>query len=289
MVTLLALGAALFYALGAALQHAAAAEQRDVGMRFVLALFLHSTWLMGYALNACGFGLQVAALSRGQLVYVQPILLLSVVLSLPITAIVRGDRPGAREWSGSCLLLIGVIAFLLGTRPRGDGHAVALDAWLWSGFSIGVASMSCIWLGKRHSRHAATLYAVASGILFGLAAALAKATVDSGRAFLESWPLYALMCATPLAFYWMQRAYHAGPLAASFPVIIALDPLVSGLLGLFLYHERIALDTASLAIACSGVLAILGGIWLLSRSRFVDYISNSVASHSIPSSVGGAM
>lgn len=268
MVTILAISAAICYAVAAALQHhvaAAAPETATAG--FFKALFARRLWLLGNVLNAVGWGCHAAALAHGELIYVQPLLLLSVVVSLPMTAWIRGDHPGPVEWTGCFALIGGVVVFLTGARPSAPDHPPDPSAWIWTLAAIGAAAYGCVATGRRH--RPATLYAIAAGLWFGLAAALTKAAVATGASFLTHWPFYGLLIATALGFYWMQRAFQSGPLAASFPVIIALDPLVGITLGLVLFGERISTAPSALTATAAGTLVTMAGIVVLSHSRFM--------------------
>lgn len=90
-----AVGAALCYGLASALQqHAAAraptAESLRIGL--LARLVRRPLWLAGGAADLAGFALQFAALSRGALVVVQPILVLSLLFALPIGARLGASR-----------------------------------------------------------------------------------------------------------------------------------------------------------------------------------------------------
>ncbi|NDD27701.1 MAG: hypothetical protein EB084_05470 [Proteobacteria bacterium] len=246
-------------------------------MGFLASLLRSPAWLLGNVLNAVGWALQAAALGRGELAWVQPLLLLSVVLSLPLTAYIRRDVPGAREWTGALALVAGVCAFLVGAHPQPAGAGVAgqaaSQALAGSTAAVALVGVSlaawlCVFATRR--THGATMLAIASGLMFALAAALTKATVATGLGFALQWPFYGLVTTTALGFYWMQRAYQSGPLAASFPVIIALDPMVCVLLGVLLFGERLDTSPWSRALAIGGALVALAGIAVLSRSRFIE-------------------
>lgn len=278
MVTFLAVAAAFCYALAAALQHAVAADpasfrrtgpERVGAAGFLAGLARSPGWQAGNVLNAVGWGLQAAALAKGELAYVQPLLLLSVVMSLPLTAWIRRDPLGVREWSGAIILVLGVSGFLAGAEPAPPRGEVDPTSWMWAMLAVAAACALCLALTRGAYR--ATGLAVAAGLVFGLAAALTKATVETGLGFLSHWPVYALAIVTALGFYWMQRAFQSGPLAASFPVIIALDPMVSVLLGVLLFGEQVSTAPVHLAFAAAGAVATLVGISILSRSRFMDH------------------
>lgn len=267
MITFLALATAFCYALGAACQHAVAASRAESGLSFFAMLVRRPLWLFGNVSNAVGLVLQSLALGRGDLIYVQPLLLVAVVLSLLMTAALRRERPGIREWGGSALIVGGVLAFLISLKGVHGNESESLNRWLWCGGVLGALAVSCIVVGHRVAR--ATLYAAASGLLFGGTAALIKLAFTTLPDVFAHWPIYAILVVTPSAFYWLQRAYQSGPLAASFPVVIALDPLVSAVLGLFLFGERVTLDVPLMCLMGIGILLAMAGIAILAGSRFV--------------------
>lgn len=89
LAVVVALGAALCYGLASALQQHAAARQpiaHSLRMGLLTRLVRQPLWLAGGAADLAGFALQFAALSLGALVVVQPILVLSLVFALPISA-----------------------------------------------------------------------------------------------------------------------------------------------------------------------------------------------------------
>src|SRR3989442_1474939 len=71
----LALGAALLFAIGAVGQQQAAATNVGAGSgRLIVRLITNPRWLAASFGNMCGYGLQAAALAAGSLLIVQPLL-----------------------------------------------------------------------------------------------------------------------------------------------------------------------------------------------------------------------
>ncbi len=93
MDVLLALVAALLFALGTILQQKAGLDEPTDGASsgLLLRMAQRPVWLAGIAADALGFVAQAAALGIGRLVVVQPLLVTSVVFALPLGA--RFTRP----------------------------------------------------------------------------------------------------------------------------------------------------------------------------------------------------
>ena len=106
MEALLALAAALLFALGTVLQQKAAStsprRRRAPGAGLLLRMARRPVWLAGIAADAFGFVAQAVALTIGRLAVVQPLLVTSVVFALPLGARLTGQRVGrARRARGA--------------------------------------------------------------------------------------------------------------------------------------------------------------------------------------------
>ena len=113
----------------------------------------------------------------------------------------------------------------------------------------------------------AALLGTAAGVLFGLAAALTKATVDllgdGVTAVLGDWHVYALAAAGGAAFWLTQIALQSG-LELSVATTATFDPVASLLLGTLLLDETLhesaagaAAGIVALAIAAAGLCVLL--------------------------------
>ena len=63
-----------------------------------------------------------------------------------------------------------------------------------------------------------------------------------------------------------QSALHVGPLAVSQPFIVIVDPLVSVLLGVWLYHEQLQVGAGHLAVGVVGFAVMCGGIVAMTQT-----------------------
>ena len=87
MPTVLALCAAFLFALAAALQQKGALELPEISLRHPASLARlagQTMWLLGTAALLTGYVLQAAALDRGRLAIIQPLLVMTVVFALPL-------------------------------------------------------------------------------------------------------------------------------------------------------------------------------------------------------------
>ena len=113
----------------------------------------------------------------------------------------------------------------------------------------------------------------ASGALFALTAALAKASghlLDRGLLHaLGSWQPYALAALAIVGVVLSQSAFYAGPLQASLPVLTITEPLVAGVIGVAAFHEHVATHGVRAAVGAVSVIVLAVGILGLSRSPLV--------------------
>ena len=95
IAALLALGAALFIAIGDVMHQRSAHEVTDepVGHAgLFLRLLRDRSWWLGSGVAAVGFALQAAALGLGSVLLVQALLVTSLLFALPINAYQRHRR-----------------------------------------------------------------------------------------------------------------------------------------------------------------------------------------------------
>lgn len=223
-----ALASACCFAISSVLQHRGAAEAPD-GRGLHLGLLAHlmarPMWLLGMLAAVGTLVLQVVALASGPLILVQPLLATGLLFALPVSVLLESRRPSLIEWSWAALLVVGLATFLLAAGP-GAGPALPDDGRLLEVVAGGGAlgAMAAV-IGKGPGRrHRAPLFGFATGIAYGLAAALMKYTVALSRhdwsALLTTWPAYALVAVGTGAIVFNQAAYQAGPLAGALPAVV---------------------------------------------------------------------
>jgi drug/metabolite transporter (DMT)-like permease len=275
MAVPLALLAALLFAVGIVFQQKADMDESDEAARspgLLLRLLRRPVWLFGVGSNLLGFVAQAAALGVGRLVIVQPLQVTSVVFALPLGARFTGQRIGRREIAGAVAVTAGLAAFVGLSNPTGGRADAPFHEWAVAGAVCGGAALvlSAVGFGRRPGLKAALL-GTAAGILFGLVAALTKATVDRLDdgivAFLFDWHLYALIGLTIPAFWLTQASLQTGALAPAIATSMAFDPVASLLLGLLLFDERLTHSPVRRVILGVSLLIALAGLVVLSFAR----------------------
>jgi drug/metabolite transporter (DMT)-like permease len=277
----LAIAAAILFALGTVLQQRAAmGEEVDeakggVGAGLLMRLVRRPVWLAGIAFDAIGFGCQAAALGIGRLAVVQPLLALQVVFALPLGARLSHQRIGRREIAGAGVVTAGLALFLILSNPSGGRDDAPFREWA---ITFGAAIVLCGGLvllsrGRRKELRAALLGS-ATGILWGVSAALTKATVDQLDdgffALIADWHLYALLVVGFFSISLAQASLQVGALAPAIATQSIFDPIASVILGVTLLQEHLDVELFAAIGSCVALLACCGGLVALARSPIVQ-------------------
>jgi drug/metabolite transporter (DMT)-like permease len=277
VAVLLTLGAALLYAVTSVLQQSAAVEvahHRSLRPGLLLDLVRRPRWLLGNVAEVGAVALQFVALRRGSLLLVQTVLVSGLLFALPLGAALQHRRLAVADWLATAGVVLGLGVFVVVARPtRGRGDASPVGWAVVLGLGCGVVAALILAAPRRPGSRRATFLGAACGVLFGVDAALAKASghllnrglVHAGR----SWEPYALAVLGVFGFLLAQSAFQAGPLAASLPLMTALDPVASALIGVLAFRERLASDGPAVVLQIMAAVAIVGGAWVLARSPLV--------------------
>ena len=271
-VILEALAAATFYAIAAVLQQSAASEMpTGHAMRpgLLLTLLRRPRWLIGSCASVAGFAFQFLALRRGSLALVEPLLVASLVIALPLGAALEHRSLRSSEWAAGLLIFGALALFLLAAEP-GRGHPQAgTFAWILLGFLTVAAVAACVRFSGASGPRRALLLGAAAGILFGVTGAVTETTghlLDHGLlAATSNWAPYALIVASVTGLLLNQSAFQVGQLGWSLPVITIFEPLVAIAIGELMFGEHI--DTGPVA-RTGELLALAGmvvGVLILSR------------------------
>ncbi|MGH9086903.1 MAG: DMT family transporter [Acidimicrobiales bacterium] len=274
----IALGSALFLAIGFVLQqHAAAQEPPDerLSFRLLLHLIRRPLWVGGILTMVVGQVLGAIALGMGNLALVEPVLAMNLLFALPLSAVWHKRKLGLREVGGMVALVVGLIAFVVPGNPHG-GYPLTppWPNWVIAGGAIAALVGLLVAKGMRSSvGQQATLLAAAAGTLYGLQDALTERTITQFghgivAAFL-SWTPYALVVVGAFGLLIAQSAFEEAPLGASLPAITVAEPIVGIALGVGIYHEYLNLGTAELLIEVLGFAAMVVGVFLVARSPVV--------------------
>jgi drug/metabolite transporter (DMT)-like permease len=251
-VIAIALSSAMAAATSSILQHRSARRAPSGETHRLLGhLLTRPAWIAGLGAAAVGLVLHALALANGQLALVQPLLISGVLFALPVSALLEGRRPSAREWLLAVVLVAGLATFLLASRPTPGRVALDADVLAWSCVAgVGVVGLLVLVGVRRRSRHRAAILGTAAGVGYGLVAALIKQVTSTFHfglvAIVVDWPIYVLLAIGGATLALTQMAYRAGPLSRSMPALTVSDPAASVALGAVAFQERLAADPLSL-------------------------------------------
>ena len=270
MAEVLALIAALCFALGAVLQQRGALETAaaEGDPRFLAEILREPVWLAGGALQAVGWVVQAAALDRGSLVVVQSLCTLSLVFALPLGARLTDQHIGRRSVLGAGATVVGIVLFVAVGQPQGGISDPAAHRWMVAGL-VTVVVMVGLALVARRRRGAlsAALLAGAAGFGFAFQAAVTKVFVNQlGHGLsgvLSSWTTYVLVLSALAGFALQQSALKTGFLAPAMAASNAATLAVSVLLGVTIFQETIAHGHGSLVPALAGLALAVVGVSML--------------------------
>src|SRR5262245_3316013 len=111
----LALMAAVCFALAAVLQQRGAVTAGGGGMslEFFLTLVRRPVWLLGTSVLFVGYGLQGAALGKGKLIIIQPLLVTTIVFALPLGILLTHQVVTRRDWAAAAGVVAALAAFIV--------------------------------------------------------------------------------------------------------------------------------------------------------------------------------
>ena len=229
-------------------------------------------WLVGTLALLTGYVFQAAALDRGRLVIIQPLLVTTVVFALPLGYFLTRQHVGRREVIGAAVIVLGLALFVLFGDPAGGRENAPGSEWA---IAIAILAVLCTVLlmfgGGGSLVMKAAAYGTVAGILFGLSAALTKPTLEYLHAgidqLLSHWEPYVLAIAGVLGFVLQQVSLGTGRLAPSVATVSVANPVVGILLGILLLEERLSRPAWHVVVACIGLGLALAGAVVISLVR----------------------
>lgn len=261
-----ALASAIVIAWGTVVRHRIAADAQTKVMSTALSTPL---WWIGTGAAVVAYALQLIALSFGSLLVVQPILVLSLMFTLPLAAWYSKRRmpPAEIAWSVALTIAVGIMV-AYGRPLQGDPHPDWNQWWpaLLAGLVL-LASLTLAAIGRPDQR--ALALGTMCGVIYGYVALLAKAVVElatlSGPlAILHSWEFYLFVLLTGTGTVVQQYSFHAGALASSLPAMTIMEPIVAFALGYWVLGEQFQVSTAGgwIVMACALAVMVLATITL---------------------------
>ncbi|MEJ2870402.1 DMT family transporter [Actinomycetospora sp. OC33-EN08] len=273
----LALLAALLLAVGSVAQRRAASGVPDDeagGLGLLRRLVRSPTWWAGTVGDGGGFLVQAAALGVGSLLLVQPLLVTTLLFALPLEAATGGRRVTLRDGGWALVLAAALALFLVVGEPTAGEDRAPFAAWAPTGGALVVVLLGCLVLAaRRRGLVRAAALAVATGIAYGVLAALTKSVVDlladGVVPLLLGWETWVLIAAAVGGTYLQQAAFQAGDLATTLPAITVGEPLVAALLGLTVLGEQVLADGAEWVLIGALVATAVAASVVLARTSAV--------------------
>ncbi|MDH2904423.1 MAG: DMT family transporter [Actinomycetota bacterium] len=265
-----ALLTALANGLAVTAQHIAStsATHHERGWRFVVFLFRHPLWLVGWLAMGGSLFFQSLALHFAAMSLVQPLLVFELVLALVLRRVWLHQVVPARAWLASLVTATSLGVFLVATTRASGPPAVVLR---WTTPGVWCAGLVAVFVvaGLRGSPgRRAALWGSATAILWALEAAYIKQCTDvitrvGFAGLLTRWPFYAFIACGVAGLLTEQSALHVGPLRSSQTAIVILDPIVSVLLGAWIFGERLGVNWVWRSVAAASLALTLVSAWVL--------------------------
>ncbi len=273
IAVLFALASALTIAWGTVIRHRIAERAPSdgtwTGSPLVTAI-RRPLWWIASSTAILGYFFQVIALGYGTLLIVQPILVLSLLFTMPMSAYYDKRRLLADEIFWGVVLSIAVATLIILGNPIGGQSQPEVHKWLFS-LSVGIAIMSILFLISfklpRNTR--GLLLGMVVGINYGFVAVLSKAVVDQYHnnglfGLLISWDLYLLIGGAIVGTILQQYAFNAGALRRSLPAMTTAEPLVAFGLGYLVLGEKFNVYGFNWFIMIAALIAMVLSTFALS-------------------------
>lgn len=277
MSVVFALLAAFCFALAAALQQKGQFQLAERGLRVsgvgsLFRMISVPVWLLGSLVLLAGYVTQGIALGSGRLVVVQPLLVTTVVFALPLGHWITQQFVERRQILGALVIIVGLAMFVVVGDP--DDGVDSAPAVKYAAAMIGVCvpSILLVVYGTRASPTAkAAMFGVAAGLLFGLSATFAKATIDQlsdGVLDVLSHPeVYGLFGFGLAAFGIQQLSLSTGQFAPAMAAVAVANPAISVLLGILLFEESLTRPWWHVLIAGVALAAAFFGAWMITAAN----------------------
>jgi uncharacterized membrane protein len=277
IAAVLAILAAIFFALAATLwQRASMAMGVEVGDSKAFArLLTNKVWLLGLLAQILGVVLQAAALDRGRVAIIQPLLVTTIIWAMPLGYFLTHQTIVRRHIVGAALVVVGLAVFASVGDPAGGVDNAPTSEWLASFLLLGAICGGLLLFGRRGGLSArAAVFGATAGILYGISATLMKPVVEELHAdglggVLTTWELWVMAVAGLVGFYLQQVSLATGRLVPSVATVSVANPVVSVLLGVLVLEERLDQPPSWHAVVAVGALglALFGAIVVASASE----------------------
>jgi hypothetical protein len=270
------IAAAVAYGASTAVEHSAVnTGDGDADARGLIGQLRNPRWLLGMAGDVLGLVLQIAALATGPVVLVQPLLVLALPISLPISRALGGPRPTRADFVSCGLIVLALGAFFVILRNPGDASILTVQpAVITIGVTLAGVAIAVAAVHGRPPAVRAVTYGVAAGVSSGVVGVLLDAAAASWsahgiRAVLHAdgyVPVAGLIAIGTVSVVLTQVALQIGDLGASFPASLSADPVIAVVLGAALLGETVPTAPLQVLAYVLCFAAIVAGAVRLARA-----------------------
>ncbi|CAJ59185.1 MULTISPECIES: DMT family transporter [Frankia] len=257
-------------------------ESSGLGLGLLARLVLRPLWLLGLAVEATSFLLEVYALSVAPVAMVAPVMALDMIIFTLLAQRVLGERISLTGWLGvgSMVAGVGLLAYAFASRAE-VGSAASTDvllAFLVLGlvFALVCAFLANVAAARSMIAGAAFGFGAAAGVCYAIATLATRqiglAVNDrregqSALADLLTTPTpYVLVLFSVLALGLQQRGLQGRAAVIAFPVTSGVSAFLPVTLGLTLFGEP-APDGAQRVAFVVAMVMVAAGIAALGRDR----------------------
>ncbi len=273
----LALAAALCNAMATILQRMgveSAPPDSELKLKLIRYVLGRPIWFAGFAAMVAAFLFQAGALGDGPLTIVQPLLVTELGFLVLILRVWFGWTLGWREAVGTVSLVAGLGTFLAVSNQGGGNSLPTKTEWiLVVAACVGGIFLSLLMtrFGSRPWRSA--WFGAAAAISFSLSAAFIKSTtVILQHGFVHlllHFEPYGIAAAGLAGLFFVQNAFHAGPITASQASIVILDPIASIVIGVTLFGDNLRGGVGILSVDALALMVMSFGVFVLCHSPLI--------------------
>lgn len=274
-----ALAAAMLFAVSAALQQRAAGEavqsapaatkhRRWLPIAAVFGRLLRDRrWLLGWLVNLLGFALHAVALHFGSITVVQALLL----AQLSFAQLMLGRRPVWRDWLGTGVVSAGLVLLLIvrrGATAEPQRVHVPLAVLVVAAGIVTLVGAARV-VPRRLSWLRGAIVGAGAGMCFCLTAVFVvlagqDLTRGGAPALFTDWVLVGLAASTATGTVLVQDAFAAGPLPIVLTAMSIADPVSSAVVDLTVLDPRPVGPLTLSAYAAVGAVLTIGVVLLVS-------------------------
>ncbi len=271
---------AVVYGTSIVVQHRVASESAREGGREsakgLLSLIRHPMFLLAIGGDAIGFVLQIVALTAGAVVFVQPLVVLMLPVSLLVSFMLGGPRPRRSDFLGSVGVVGGLAVFLLLIGAPQTEHVPRSRLLAWTiVLVLVVGAVLALAVTGRNRIIRGAIYGAVAGLYFGALAVM----VDAASERASSGGTHALFAThrgiVPLigvlvlgggGILLTQLSFQVGALSATLPANLAVDPVTGVVLGAILLREHIPHSPLHIVAYLACLAAVVAGTIELATS-----------------------